>query len=282
MLELDARDFVQVVKEIRRLNTILETQQNMEDHEQLTEMLRHQIHGHTQNFIRATLQFGARASWVAAKRLSGELLAGDAQPFTIGQLRVHLKDIEARFDDELGFAKLFVVSDQKASLFDGPEQQLGEETCGAYPSLRFDCDEAARCLGLGRPTASVFHSMRMIEIALGALSKRLDIPDPAKATDRNWGNMLKAIRAAIDTQYPPKGRLPNTQGALLEEVYASLDSIKNPWRNATMHVESVYTDDEARHIFACTIVLVQKMAKLFDEQGVEPQPVIPGIPPAIG
>lgn len=86
--------------------------------------------------------------------------------------------------------------------------------------------------------------------------------------------MLKAIKDAIDAQFPANKRLPKTEGAKLESVYVSIDAIKNPWRNATMHVESVYTEEEARHILTCTMHLMANMSAIFDEAGSDAQPIL--------
>jgi hypothetical protein len=56
-------------------------------------------------------------------------------------------------------------------------------------------------------------------------------------------------------------------GALFEELHASLDAVKNPWRNATMHVERKYTDDEAEHVFAAVRGFMMKLASRCDENG---------------
>ena len=109
--------------------------------------------------------------------------------------------------------------------------------------------------------------MRILEIAIASFAARLSIPDPVKATDRSWGNMLNAIRDKMDLEFPKTKRLPGSEGAALEGIYASLDAIKNPWRNATMHVDSIYQEEEARHILTCTALLVDKMAAVFDENG---------------
>jgi hypothetical protein len=52
-----------------------------------------------------------------------------------------------------------------------------------------------------------------------------------------------------------------------EELHASLDAVRNPWRNATMHVERKYTDDEADHIFVAAKGFMAKLASRGDENG---------------
>jgi hypothetical protein len=53
----------------------------------------------------------------------------------------------------------------------------------------------------------------------------------------------------------------------LKDLHASLDAVKNPWRNSTMHVEKKYTDDEAQHIFAAVKGFMKKLAARMDENG---------------
>jgi hypothetical protein len=213
------------------------------------------------------LKVGAKLSWVAADRLYRRL---EETPCTVtwASLGTSLLDIEGRFGDHLNFVKLFVIPEERAVLFRGADELLKPDTANLFPSVWFDCEESAKCLCLGRPTASVFHSMRMIEVAIAAISKRLAITDPSKA-DRSWGNMLNAIKGRMDELHPPKKRAVGSEGSKLEEIYVSLDAVKNPWRNATMHVEAVYTEEEARHILVCASHLFDKMAAIFDENGLD-------------
>ena len=56
-------------------------------------------------------------------------------------------------------------------------------------------------------------------------------------------------------------------GALFEDLRASLEAVRNPWRNATMHIEKKYTDDEAEHIFVAVKGFMKKLASRCDEMG---------------
>lgn len=265
VLELNARGFVSVASEITRMNSVLKDERWSND-EELDEKVCELLTGTLEEIVRAAGDIDARLTVVAASRMQNALNDPDSK-LNVGYLRRAIRDIESRFADELDFIRLFVLAGDKAAYYQGAETHLRPETSDRYPGVRFDCDEAARCLALGRPTASVFHSMRAIEVAVASLARRLDIPDPIKPAERNWGMMLGKVKGAIDQAYPSTSRLPDSEGAFLEGVYVSLDAIKNPWRNATMHVESVYTEEEARHIFACTTKLLDKMAEGFAEDG---------------
>jgi hypothetical protein len=268
MLELHAGFFLEAVTELTRLRTLLYNNpafSNADDEVALN--TRELLYPINAKVIEAISNIGARAARISAVRLQDYLKDG-LIPLNIGRLKQCLDDIESRFADELQFIKLFVIREDKAVLFEGADKLIGEHAASLYPSIWFDCEEAAKCLGLGRSTACVFHNMRMLEIAIRALSKRLSIPEAEKVSDRNWGNMLNMIKGAIDRLYPKHKRLPDSEGSALKLIYVSLDAIKNPWRNATMHVEHVYIEEEARHILTCTATLIQLMAKDFDEEGV--------------
>jgi hypothetical protein len=52
-----------------------------------------------------------------------------------------------------------------------------------------------------------------------------------------------------------------------QSLFASLDAVKNPWRNATMHVENKYVPEEAEHIFAAVKGFMKELASRMDESG---------------
>jgi hypothetical protein len=267
MLEINASAFLDAATELRRLNTILESNDDLRnDDSDISPSLRGSLLGSLEKVIGAIEVIGARAAGVAAHRLKTHLQNGEIA-FTTKNLDQCLHDIEGRFADEVGFIKLFVIDGNKAILFGSAESLIGSPSANAFPSLWFDCEEAAKCLCLGRSTACVFHSMRMLEVGIKAFARKLDIDDPAKPADRNWGVILRTIKSKIDAEYPASKRLPGTEGAFLESLYATLDAVKNPWRNATMHVENIYTEEEARHILTNVASFIQKMATGFDETG---------------
>jgi hypothetical protein len=265
MLELHANNFLYAATELARMKSLVLSSDEVTKTELLLEKTVTAVKPRLEAFGREATKVGAKVAWRAANRLYLRL---EEKPcnLTWGALGLAFDDIESRFSDELTFVKLFVIPEERTSLFEGADKLLKPETAAMYSSVWFDCEEAAKCLCLGRSTASVFHSMRMLEIAIGAISKRLKIPDPTKV-DRSWGRMLNAIKEKMDQLHPKKQRTSSCEGGRLEQIYVSLDAVKNPWRNGTMHVESVYTEEEARHILVCTSHLLDKMALIFDENG---------------
>ena len=214
----------------------------------------------------ATQYIGARLASKEAKRTHRRLIEQASLP-TFFEIKRSADEIDSRLRDELEDIH-FAVLDQNQSFHLGPANQLVNwDVMGLFPSAALEVEEAAKCYALGRSTACVFHCMRLTELGLKAFSKFLGIEDPTKPAEKNWNFILRKVKEAIDSQYPQAARLGDSDGAKCERIYASADAIKNPWRNATMHVDTVYTQIEARHILACTDQFMHQLSVVCDEKG---------------
>lgn len=188
-----------------------------------------------------------------------------------------MTDIESRFIDHLDDIKLFVLQPGEDILMQPVDLLLSvpdrpvEGFAQAFPTASFEIEESAKCCALNRYTASIFHCMRALECGIRAMSRFLDMPDAAKAGGKNWGAILKALRGRVDEKWPMATRTENSIGARMESLLATLDAMKNPWRNATMHVETIYAPHEAIHIVRCSGVFLIELARFCDEEGREPQ-----------
>jgi hypothetical protein len=179
-----------------------------------------------------------------------------------------LRDVNTRLSDELGTRVFVSMSVHEVNYYSPKESLFGPEFEERFRSVGvFELSEAAKCLAIGRSTAAVFHLMRLMEIGIGAVARCLSIPDPIKPVERNWGQILKCIDEGIKRRWPTSSDKMGGDGALFEALYASLDAVKNPWRNATMHVENKYTTDEAEHIFVAVKGFMKKVASRCDENG---------------
>jgi hypothetical protein len=179
-----------------------------------------------------------------------------------------LTEINNRLSDELE-GRLFVSLSTIEMKYYRPETYLFgiEFDVGFARSGAFELDEAAKCIALGRPTAAVFHLVRLMEIGIGAVARCLQIPDPVRPSERNWGRILENVQKGIDHRWPHSTDRMQGDGALFESLHASLDAVKNPWRNATMHVEHKYTLEDAEHIFVAVRGFMKKLASRCNENG---------------
>jgi hypothetical protein len=178
-------------------------------------------------------------------------------------------EISSTLRRELSLKTVLVLQPQEA-LYYAPKRPLfGQDFANKFKTDgAFELDEAAKCLALGRPTAAAFHLMRIMEVGIRALARSLQIPDPVKPVERNWAVILKAVCAGIEAKWPTAASRISGDGSLFEDLHASLDAVKNPWRNATMHVEKKYTGDEAIHIFHAVSGFMMKLSSRMDEDGL--------------
>jgi len=269
MLEIDARTFLGAATNLARIHQIF-AGISVANNEALIPTSVAMIMPSLNNFESQANLLGANLAVRHSARLREELSKEPCQT-TVGQATQWINEIEGRLADFLFDIKMFALNPQEV-IFLGNADELMELSGFSlnFPNTSFEVEEAAKCLALGRHTASVFHAMRMLEIGIKALSKRLSIPDPTKPAEKNWGAILKAINDKIDELWPKGNRMPGSEGAAFEGLYATLDAVRNPWRNATMHVETIYAPHEAVHILRCSAFFMRKLSELSNEEGEPP------------
>ncbi len=187
-----------------------------------------------------------------------------------GTARTVFDEICHTLHRELSLKTVLVLQSQDSHYYAPKNPLFGREFAMKFRTAGvFELDEAGKCYALGRPTAAVFHLMRVLEIGIHALSACLQIPDPVKPAERNWAVILKRIKEdGLDKKWPKSSDRMDGEGLLFESLYASLDAVKNPWRNETMHVAAKYTDDEARHIFVAVEGFMKRLSARMDENGL--------------
>jgi len=221
---------------------------------------------HRQQLIHATkkmnVQFdlmGLSVSKVMLQRIIGRLDSG------VMPTAAEVRELSARIRDELESRKFLYLNDSQFRLYEPKEPLFGQLVEDKFPSKAvFEIDEAAKCLALGRSTACVFHLMRLLEVGIGAVRQCVGISDPLKDAERNWGTLIRKLNEAIEAR---KGVISPSDHLLFADVLAFLHAVKTAWRNPGLHVEKVYTAEEAEHIWNATRGLMMKLASRLDEDG---------------
>jgi len=139
------------------------------------------------------------------------------------------------------------------------EKWFGKEVINKFPGAYYDILEARNCMATGCWTACVFHLMRVVERALRVLSDSLDIDDITEDWERSWTNILKNIYAEKNSA------IWLAEKDFYENMYAHFQSVKNPWRNATMHVTRDYDEAGAQEIFHAVSTLMRHLATKIGE-----------------
>lgn len=203
-----------------------------------------------------------KASNRALSRLGGNL-QGDGE-FSYQHFDEFAADLLLRLRDELELTKFVHIESGRIQFYDPTEPLFGQLVAANYPTAYLEVEEAGKCLALGRSTACVFHLMRTMEVGIRAIAQGLKIPDPVKPAEKNWGAILRKIREAIDARQRWRRKADKD---FYEEALAHLDAVRNPWRNATMHVEKTYTEEEAENILYIVRAFMTKLASKIDENG---------------
>jgi hypothetical protein len=194
--------------------------------------------------------------------------AKDSGKLTYDSLSQRAKAIDEILRTELSDAYIFALG-VKADYFEPNEPLFGQVVSLQFPSVIDEISEAGKCYSLGRSTASAFHSIRCLEAGIRALSRCLAIPDPTRGQERSWGAMLTQIKREIDRRWIPgsNARLSG-DGEFFDNAYAALAAMQNPWRNATMHLDQKYTEEEAKHVLDVVKGFMRILASRMDENGL--------------
>lgn len=261
MKHLNISIFIDRVLELQRIRVLTESYlQSQGENSKLSKDVLEMLSVHFEHMAEAAEFIGAEFSSMPARRMADRMKNDDAS-LVVSDVSNCIADVQSRFRDECNQVAFLVVGPWHRNLFKSANDIIETwDIEGLFPLAARELEEAAKCVALERYTAAVFHSMRMVEIAIQRLSELLKVDLTGGGAARNWGVTLRTIKDKIDQLYPSSTRTSGSRGEALEAVYASLDAVKNPWRNSTMHVESFYGEQEAVHILRCVCVLLHKLA----------------------
>lgn len=176
-------------------------------------------------------------------------------------------ELVSRVKDEFELSATLLLNAKALETYEPSGPLFGVQVHDKFPSLRYEIEEAGKCLGLGRTTAAAFHFIRCMEGGIKAISRCLGILDPLKAADRSWFKLLSAIDTAVKGKWSTGASRLNGDGHFFEHAHATLAAIQNPYRNSTMHLDQKYTEDEARSILHLVKTFMVTIASRMNENG---------------
>ena len=208
---------------------------------------------------------GLSISADTAKELAEELKGDSRHSFQ--WLHDEVRSIERIAEKELRGKFFLYIPPERLRLWPDIKGTclFGREVIDKFPSAGYDIMCSGLAFGTALSTASVFHLMRVLEIGLSALGNVFDVD--LKHT--NWEPALKEIEKKIaDMRSDPKWKvLPDCKEQ--QEYYSQAASyfrtVKDAWRNYTMHRRAKYTEEEAEQIFNAVKGFMQKLAERLSE-----------------
>jgi hypothetical protein len=275
MMGLKADTFYRAMAVLRETKAIIEPWQNQKldsdfkTSEPIDDETAADMKGQAQRLLELLKILGTRVTKMAVDEHLRRLNSKGENPSYDDILKAYV-DIDNSLRRELSLIDLLVLTGETAKYFEPEEPLFGEEFAAKFNTRgTFELEEAGKCVALDRSTAAAFHLMRIMEIGVQAFAKCLGISDPTKPVEKNWGFILERIwKDGIEKKWPNGAARMSGDGALFDELYASLDAVKNPWRNGTMHVEKKYTPEEAIHIYSAVRGFMMRLADRMDENGL--------------
>lgn len=162
---------------------------------------------------------------------------------TFGRLRQLYEELRNRISDEIKCRMYLAMSEEEAAQYKNP-YPFGIEVEDKFPRASEDIHEAAKCIATGRSTACVFHLMRVMEMSVQQIAKRLGI---LATRDKTWQKILDELNAPINA-LPQKTRAQKEKKKRYAQAHAYLFTVKLAWRNEVMHPKATYTEEEARNV----------------------------------
>lgn len=167
----------------------------------------------------------------------------------------HVRELRNRLQDDLSTQHFLYVPDEFVAYYDNAGNLFKGQTITRFPEIVDDAEGAGHCLALGEGTACVLHLMRVMEVGLKALSKSLGIPYAP-----SWESHLTQIERRISEKYKDKTDEWKKDETFYRDVSGDLMTVKQAWRNPTMHVGRKYGREEAREIFNAVRNFMKRLA----------------------
>ena len=200
-----------------------------------------------------------------AKELIEEL--GTDSRHSFQWLHDQIETIERLAEKELKNKFFLYIPPERAKFWPKMSDQnlFGKEVADKFPSAAFDIANSGVCLATMMSTASVFHLMRVMEIGLAALGRVFGV----SLAYTNWEIALNQIESKIAGMRsdPTWKSLPDCKEQ--QEYYSQAASyfrtVKDAWRNYTMHTRAKYTEEEAEQVLNSVKGFMQKLAEKLKE-----------------
>jgi len=164
---------------------------------------------------------------------------------SVDDIRRSITDVQCRFWDEIAAESFLYQSREKLKCYD-QHAPFSQAVFHRFPGAEFDIREAANCFALDRHTATVMHSMRVLEVGFTLLGKVLKI----KRGTFGWGQDLNSFQNAWQSILSAKPKRLGWKRTVVPQLLLQLQYFKDAWRNHAMHKpDARYGEEEARRVF---------------------------------
>ena len=154
------------------------------------------------------------------------------------------------------------VSSSETRYFREPKRDW-EEVIKRFNDTVSDIEEASKCYALSRYTASVFHCMQIFEQGLLSLGRFMKIKDPKSG----FTAVYIELQRIKNTKYKDLTDFEKQHFSFFEQIYASIQAVKDAWRNKITHPQgrfvlmtADFSPAIAQEIFVATRGFMRRLA----------------------
>lgn len=211
---------------------------------------------------------GLSISAETAKELAEEVSNREVR-HSFQWLHDHLENVEKIAEKELKGKFFLYIPPERIRYWPSTKPEstplFGKQVADKFPSAGYDIMCSGLSYGTSLSTACVFHLMRVMEMGLAALGKVFGV----SAAHANWETILNQIESKIAGMRsdPVWKVLPDCkdQQEYYSQAAAYFRTVKDAWRNYTMHSRAKYTEEEAEQIFNAVKGFMRKLAERLSE-----------------
>jgi hypothetical protein len=188
-----------------------------------------------------------------AEELKSSILDGTMSSFE--DLATELREFLRSVEHELRSDLFLYISQGHVKHYVEPIEGWGS-VIAKWGNTSSDIEEAEKCFALNRYTASVFHLMRLMEMAVQKFGDKLGVDLVGPVGPKVWQVILDGVNKAVKEKALEKDLLAKSYAAASAHLY----NVKVAWRNEVMHPKATYTEEEAESIlynvktFVCDLV----------------------------
>jgi hypothetical protein len=178
-----------------------------------------------------------------------------------GDLRIDLRELRRRFEDELRGKPFFQLFPPELELYKSPSKGW-ESVIERFPQTRIDIEECSKCMAFERHAAALFHVLLVAEFGIIQVARLFNV-----AGDKpGWGCLDRLARIS-DKKWQDKSPTEQQYSDFLKGLLPLAVSIKDTWRHKISHVDNRlewldtdFSPEVAREIISATRGFMRRLA----------------------
>jgi hypothetical protein len=184
---------------------------------------------------------------------------------TNAEIQTLFTELNKRIEAELKAHTYLCISRDETPFYRDPLNEWSE-TVTAFPSTRYDIEEASKCVALTRNTAAVFHLNKVIGAGLTALGKSLNEPTLDACHHLTWDNVLRRCAAELAKPFKDMSPVWQSDRQFFADSTAKLYAVKDAWRNPNAHeIGDKYTPEETLDVYRTIRSFMRQLATRLKE-----------------